>query len=343
MSESTPKREQFLLLPDEERKEILQTKAAEKGQNPSILEKDVWVCWALKTLFEIPHVHPMAFKGGTLLSKVFGVIARFSEDIDVTFDYKALNPSVEPFKEGLSNSQRKELASDLRNRAIQYTNATVLPAFKSEIKNQFGDNKYGVQLSNDGESLAIHYSPLFQGGYLRDRVVIEFGGRNSISPSKPVKVTATIAGDLPSLVFPEASVVVLAAERTFWEKATLIHELCNSEKIGALERQCRHWFDLYQLCRSTFGENALKDRELLEDVVRHKTVFFYSAKARYGDCVKGSMRLVPNPEMTELEADYKKMQEEGMFEGSVPSFREMLEEVKKLEGRINEGLKDKKA
>ena len=84
MSEPTPKREIFLSLGDKDRKEILQTRASERGQNPAVLEKDVWVCWALKTLFEIPQIHPMAFKGGTSLSKVFGVIERFSEDVDVT-------------------------------------------------------------------------------------------------------------------------------------------------------------------------------------------------------------------------------------------------------------------
>jgi predicted nucleotidyltransferase component of viral defense system len=80
-------KKRFLTLPGEERKDILQTLGTKRGQSPAVLEKDVWVCWALNTLFTIPNVLPMAFKGGTSLSKVFKAIDRFSEDIDVTIDY----------------------------------------------------------------------------------------------------------------------------------------------------------------------------------------------------------------------------------------------------------------
>lgn len=43
--------EHFLYLPADERKEILQTAAAQLGQQATVLEKDVWVCWILQTLF----------------------------------------------------------------------------------------------------------------------------------------------------------------------------------------------------------------------------------------------------------------------------------------------------
>ena len=51
----------------------------------NIIEKDFWVCWLLEKLFELPL--KMAFKGGTSLSKVFNLIKRFSEDVDITIDY----------------------------------------------------------------------------------------------------------------------------------------------------------------------------------------------------------------------------------------------------------------
>jgi predicted nucleotidyltransferase component of viral defense system len=79
--------EQFLHLSAEDRKEILQTAAAQLGQQATALEKDVWICWTLQILFSLPDRHPMAFKGGTSLSKVYGVIERFSEDGDpLSFD-----------------------------------------------------------------------------------------------------------------------------------------------------------------------------------------------------------------------------------------------------------------
>ncbi len=150
-------KQQFLLLPEEERKEILQTLGTKRGQSPAVLEKDVWVCWALKTLFEIPQPHSMAFKGGTSLSKVFNVIERFSEDIDVTLDYKSLLPTAEPFHPETSKTQIKKLAEQLRGLVCTHTNEVILPAFKSALKEQFGAEAYDIELSEDGEILSVQY------------------------------------------------------------------------------------------------------------------------------------------------------------------------------------------
>lgn len=55
------------------------------GTTPQNVEKDFWVCWTLDALFNgLPEGPRLLCKGGTLLSKGFGLIRRFSEDIDVT-------------------------------------------------------------------------------------------------------------------------------------------------------------------------------------------------------------------------------------------------------------------
>ena len=57
----------------------------------AVVEKDFWVCWTLKHLFEHPDLSKlMIFKGGTSLSKVFGLIDRFSEDIDLILDWRVV-------------------------------------------------------------------------------------------------------------------------------------------------------------------------------------------------------------------------------------------------------------
>ena len=91
--------EHFLQLPLHEQAQIYSGLADRLARTPQILEKDVWVCWALQTLFSMPDRLPMAFKGGTSLSKVFGLIDRFSEDVDITLDYRglaAISPSPTP-------------------------------------------------------------------------------------------------------------------------------------------------------------------------------------------------------------------------------------------------------
>jgi predicted nucleotidyltransferase component of viral defense system len=90
--------------------------STEIGLSPAVLEKDVWVCWALKTLFEISQPHPMVSKGGTSLSKAYNAMERFSEDIDVTIDYKSLLPESEPFTDSISRTQLKKLTEQLNLR-----------------------------------------------------------------------------------------------------------------------------------------------------------------------------------------------------------------------------------
>lgn len=71
--------ESFLSLDAHEQSQIYRALAPQLARSPVVLEKDVWVCWVLQTLFTLPGRLPMAFKGGTSLSKIFGAIARFSE------------------------------------------------------------------------------------------------------------------------------------------------------------------------------------------------------------------------------------------------------------------------
>lgn len=330
-----PAVELFLRLPGDERKDILQTLSTKRGQSPAVLEKDVWVCWALKTLFEIPQPHPMAFKGGTSLSKVYNAIERFSEDIDVTLDYKSLLPTAEPFRENVTKSQLKKLSDNLRGLVRQHTHEVILPAFRAALADQFGEGSYKSELSEDGEKLSIQYGPLFQTAYITEQVLIEFGGRNAITPSAAIPVRPYIAEDLSHLGFPEANVMVLAPERTFWEKVTLIHAECNAKNLDKLERKCRHWYDIYKLSKTAIGVSAIADRELLHDVVRHKVVFYASNTAKYEAC-SSAMKLVPDDEMLKaLEQDYRKMVNDGMFYVEPPAFDVIIADLRELEELVN--------
>lgn len=74
----------FLELPSDERRLYISQAATRRNVSPVILEKDFWVCWLLGILFESEFAPNLVFKGGTSLSKVFAVIERFSEDIDLS-------------------------------------------------------------------------------------------------------------------------------------------------------------------------------------------------------------------------------------------------------------------
>jgi len=328
--------ESFLELAPEDRKEILQTLSVKLGQAPAVLEKDVWVCWALQQLFAMPGGIPMAFKGGTSLSKVFNAIQRFSEDIDITLDYRALDSGASPFKEGISNSQLSKLTKALREAVRKYTYSVVAPHFQKMIAQQFGDAAYRMELSENGEQLHIYYRPLFSSTNILDHIFIEFGGRNAIEPSDKHIVRPYIAPELPSLRFPEASVQVLSGARTFWEKATLIHVVCNKASPDNLDRWSRHWSDLAVLADHQIGKDAIADRELLADVVKHKSAFYRTGDVSYGPCCKGGLQLVPGTEVLSLlEADFRTMLADGMFYGEQPVFREIIVRLTMLQKEIN--------
>ena len=81
--------DRIALMPASERKELLRYAAdrLDSAMQPAVVEKDFWVCWVLHRLFRSPSMsQKILFKGGTSLSKVFGLIERFSEDVDLILD-----------------------------------------------------------------------------------------------------------------------------------------------------------------------------------------------------------------------------------------------------------------
>ena len=229
----------FLSLAAGERAELLHAAAAQSFGAPQILEKDIWVCWALQTLFTMSGAHPMAFRGGIALSKVYGVIDRFSEDVDVSFDYRVFSDGVDPFAEGMSRTRIKRLSEQLRTRVADYVRDVVMPFVDEAATRLDMDGAHSIRLSEDGESLFFVYPPAVGGasGYFNNEVLLEFGGRNVIEPNERRPVAADIAGFGQDVEFPSAIVTTLDPRRTFWEKATLIHVACHRRRLaGRLSR-----------------------------------------------------------------------------------------------------------
>ena len=79
-------------LPAQQRSELFSETATQKGATPAVVEKDFWVTWVLNRLFQEPDLaRLLMFKGGTSLSKVYNLIERFSEDIDLVLDWRVLS------------------------------------------------------------------------------------------------------------------------------------------------------------------------------------------------------------------------------------------------------------
>jgi predicted nucleotidyltransferase component of viral defense system len=279
--------DQFLLEEPDEQLDVYAACAATTGLPPKILEKDVWLCWALDVLFDQDDRPPMAFKGGTSLSKIYGVIDRFSEDIDVTV---ALDPDTNaelPASRSAAKKARERLGTQLK----AHLEAVVVPLVSSALA-PYIDNPNECVTMLDDETVVLDYPSCFikEGGYLTERVKMEFGARNRVVPSESHTIAPYVADFLTTedVELPLATVDVLSAARTFWEKATLAHDECNRGQWDrGADRISRHWYDLARLSEHEVGEAALEDRDLLADVVAVKNVHFSRSTSHYEDCTTG--------------------------------------------------------
>lgn len=331
--------ESFLALDRGTRQEIYLATSGVTGLTGPILEKDVWVCWTLRELFSMPDALPMAFKGGTSLSKVYNAISRFSEDVDITIAYDALDDSIDPFDPRTSGKARSRYSDTLKAKVAAHVTDVVAPHMRTALADELGLKPDAVELDDGNpENIFIHYPSAFDepGDYLTNRVKVEFGGRNAILPNEAHTIHPYVEEHAQSLAFPEARVQVLAAERTFWEKATLIHVACGRPLRQDSTRQSRHWYDLDRLSQSDIGASALADRELLAHVVKVKKVFFNSSTADYDACLNGGLRLIPTGDsLAALERDYSDMCDAGMILGDPLNFRDIIVRLGSLADTVN--------
>ncbi len=165
---------------------------------------------------------------------------------------------------------------------------------------------------------------------------LEIGARSDHWPVVEASVTSYAAEAFPG-VFKEAGgkVRVLAAERTFWEKATVLHMWHHAPADKKFrDRQSRHYYDVVRLYEHELGKAAVRDTDLLLKVARHKEVFFPAAWARYAEAKPGTLRLVPpDARLPELEQDYRNMRE--MIFGQPPTFEHLIDVLREIERQIN--------
>jgi Nucleotidyl transferase AbiEii toxin, Type IV TA system len=322
----------------EDRRDIFIDAAARLGISPTITEKDFWVCVVLKLLFEKSRFgKSLVFKGGTSLSKAYGLIERFSEDIDLVLDWQLIGFGAglkDPLQNFDSKSKQDQFSKQINRLAAAYIAETLAP----ELDDLF--RKEGVGLSaavdpGDPHVVNIRYPAAFSEAYIRPEVRLEIGPLASWVPSA-MQVVRPYAFDVLPHLFenPDCRVLTITPERTFWEKATILHKEAH-RKTQIPQRFSRHYYDLYKLAISPVRAVALTDLKLLQDVVSLKQRFYPVTWARYDLAVPGSFRLLPatTAHTRELELDYRDMQL--MIFGLAPKFEQIIEQLLALEQQIN--------
>lgn len=267
--------ESWFELSSADQSEALEVAAGRSGRPAHLLEKDIWVVWALSAIYESPLGDSLTFKGGTSLSKVYKVIDRFSEDIDLTYDIRELVPDL--LRDGnpipASASQEKKITSAVRSRLPQWIEQTVQPVIEQALVTS------GLQAAlslagKDNDKLIIAYPATKKGtGYAAAAIQLEFGARATGEPHQRHHVACDIAPLIDGVTFPIAQPLAMVAERTFWEKATAAHVYCLQGRLRG-DRYSRHWYDLAALAKTTHFASAASNHELARQVVEHKFMFF---------------------------------------------------------------------
>jgi Nucleotidyl transferase AbiEii toxin, Type IV TA system len=331
----------------EDRRGLFLATAARLGTTVQNVEKDFWVCWTLDALFNglQPGGPRLLFKGGTSLSKGYGLIERFSEDIDITVFRADIDApaSVEEL-EALSRKQRERRLDDIRQACQTFIGgplktqleelAAGLPIAGGQLRVTLDDD------DADGQTLLLRYPTVSdEDRYVRPAVKIEAGAKSALDPNAPLSVRPYVAGELADFDLTVPNVTTVDPVRTFWDKVLILHSLRRSfEDRGTLrgggQRVSRHYYDVDRVLRTDIGRRAVADLAMAEDCLRHERMFF--KRAGQDTAVPGSFALMPPAAMLDqLRLDYAAMAV--MIFGEVPAFKAVMDSIAALEATVNRG------
>lgn len=314
--------------------DVITNTAIRKNLSPAIIEKDLLVCAILNYLFtECPWKDNLAFKGGTSLSKAFNLIERFSEDIDLILDWRIVGyETKEPLAER-SNTKQDALNKEFDVKTEEFLKSTFIPKLKEDLKSLINRS---LDISYENETIIIGYGNDYADESILHVIRLEIGAKAAWTPTEAVTIRPYIAEVYPEQ-FGNASVSVRTTtpERTFWEKATILHHEANRpDDLPVQPRFSRHYYDVYRMAKLGILDRALEQSDLLEQVADFKAKFYPRKWAQYDLARIGTLKLVPSEIHKEaLKRDYAKMA--SMIYGERPDFDELMAEIAKIESKIN--------
>ncbi|HSX20511.1 MAG TPA: nucleotidyl transferase AbiEii/AbiGii toxin family protein, partial [Gammaproteobacteria bacterium] len=254
-----------------DRYELFLSTARRLGTSVQNIEKDFWVTFLLDLLFNGRNESEprLLFKGGTSLSKSYGLISRFSEDIDITVFREDIDQKIEVnLLENLSGKKQRAHLESIKNACQKYIGGSLKDRLNLQIKSIF--NEAGVPFVEpliindpsdaDQQTLLLLYPSvnLASDDYIKPMVKIEAGAKSALDPHRITSVKPYIAHDTVDLNLSVPNVVTIDAERTFWDKVVILHGLRRwHDNRGVLRQKghriSRHYYDIYKLIRSPIG------------------------------------------------------------------------------------------
>lgn len=315
--------------------ELVRLTADKMKLPPSMVEKDFWVSYMLEHLFNrFEYRNLLEFKGGTSLSKGYNLIERFSEDIDVVLNLKALDMSEEEFSKVRSKNQQNKFNKNLLRISHDFLKNKFYNAIKKAIDHEL-IHPHEFIFNEEDSSISFKYPQIYQDSTLLQEIRLEVGVLASWTPFEELNIKSFVANYYPNFFNKsEFKVLTTQAKRTFWEKIVILHKEANRTNGKTPHRYSRHYYDVYKMIKSNIKDEALNDFELLKDVVDFNIMFYPTNWANFEDAKQGTIKLIPSEEtLVKLSKDYNDMQ--SMLYGDKPTFSEIIDKIKEFENLLN--------
>jgi Nucleotidyl transferase AbiEii toxin, Type IV TA system len=189
------KLDDFAMLEPQERQPYFAVAAERLSfSSTAVVEKDFWVCWLLQKLFALDdEVGPLTFKGGTSLSKCYGLIARFSEDIDIDVERKTIGYTDDGyFYETLSNAKRTQRVQEHNAKAYEWLHQRITPRLREFMSKTLHSSDWSL-FPDERAPERLYFRYPSQGDqnvlrYLIPEIMLEFGTLDAW-PTEKVAIT----------------------------------------------------------------------------------------------------------------------------------------------------------
>ena len=327
--------ERWFNIPEQTKINAYNQIANNTGMSAFAVEKDWWVVQTLAIVFEMEIGKHLVFKGGTSLSKAWGLINRFSEDIDLAVDRSYF---------GYEGELTKRERTNLRRETSAYISTILFPELKERFKQKgLGDIEFKMveaeSRDQDPRIIEIYYPNVIASpGYLKPRVQLEIGGRSLREPFEVKDFSSLIDEHYKGQDYAQGVIAIptVIPERTFLEKIFLLHEEFQRPKEKArVDRLSRHLYDIYMLSKTEYADNAIHNQGLYETIVKHRHRYTRVGGVDYNLHQPQYVNPIPIPEFEKAwQKDYKTMQEQMIYDES-PAYEVMIGEIQEFVVKIN--------
>lgn len=295
------------------------------------VEKGWWVSVILMALSKTSWADSLQFKGGTSLSKAWGLISRFSEDIDLALSRSFF---------GLSDDTSQQRTT-IRRKMFHYIKEKLIVELK-EILSSIGISDCEIELVTENSSamvaaIEVKYKSILatEINYLLPVVKIEFSAMSLDEPYLKKEITTLIHSQYPEIDNEiKCLFKSVLPERTFLEKIFLLHEEYqkNNPRTG---RMSRHLYDLEKMMDSSFAESALQNSNLYKAIVNHRRKFNNIQDIDYQTHYPAQIQICPPEKLiSSWKNDYENMRESFIYDKSKKTFDELIDRMIELTNRI---------